>query len=466
MSRPKSTRTKKSTAPKRRRYRQTKPSGPLPVLNCHAAAVDVGSREHYVAAPGAGGEIVVRSFGCFTTDLHAMAEWLEGLGVTTVALESTGVYWIPVFEVLEDYGFEALLIDPAGMKQVKTDVRDCRDMQRLHAHGLLRGAFRPPQVVAALRAYTRQRKELVEQCSRAILLMQKALDQMNLHLHKTLSDVSGVSGQRIIRAILRGERNPNVLAQLRHASVKASEEELIKALTGHYREEHLFALGQAVEAFDFYQGQLEKLDRRLHDHLRTLPAKDPEAAPSATPAAKRRKNQFYVDLAAEHRRILGVDLRKIPSIDTLTVQTYLGEVGPDPKSAFPTEKHFASWLGLCPNNRKTGGAIRSRHTRHVKHRLATALRVAAQSLERSQTALGAFYRRMKQRLGAPKAITATAHKLARLIYRMLTKGEEYVERGMDYYETQYRQRVLNNLIKRTRQLGYQLINQETGELVS
>lgn len=437
-----------------------------PLVNLHAAGIDVGSREHYVAVRGNSEEALVRTFGCYTPDLYEMADWLRIQGVTTIAMESTGVYWIPVFEVLESCGFEVLLIDPHGMKQIKTDVKDCRDIQRLHTYGLLRGAFRPAQQILVLRSYWRQRGQAVEQCAREIQLMQKALEQMNLQLHKAISDITGLTGMRIIRAIVAGEQNPVTLAQMRHQAIKAEEAELVKALTGNYRVEHLFALRQALEAFDFFQVQLKACEIAIHAQMSLLPAKTPrndDANPKAAMKptvtkridGKRKKEPSFL-LNAEQQRLLGVDLSRIDGINTLTVQTIISEVGTD-LTRFPSAKHFASWLGLCPNNRTTGGIIRSRRTRKVKHRLATAFRVAAQTLERSQSALGAYHRRLKSRIGAPKAVTATAHKLACLVYTMLTKGQDYVDKGIEYYEQQYHKRTVYALKRRAKAMGYELI---------
>jgi transposase len=448
----------------------------LPVMHPNAAGVDVGSREHFVAVPAERTEEPVRSFGCYTRDLEAMADWLEACCIDTVAMESTGVYWIPAFELLEDRGFKVYLVDARQTKNVsgrKSDVLDCQWIQRLHSFGLLSAAFRPARDIAVVRALSRQRAGLVKSCSRQIHLMQKALDQMNVHLHKAITDITGTTGTRIIEAILGGERDPLVLARLRHPFVKKPEAEIAQALRGTYRSEHMFVLRQAYEGFQFFQAQLVACDASIQEHLAALPAsaEEPVEQPveetktkkPSTP--KRRKNEPHFDLKGELRRISGVDLTAIPGINANTAHVLLTECGVD-MGAFPTEKHFASWLGLCPNNRKTGGAIRSTRTRKVSNRAATALRVAAQSLHRSKTALGAYYRRMRTRLGAPKAITATAHKLARLVYRMLNYGQEYVERGQDYYENKYRDRVLRNLAKTAKQLDLQLVDEQTGQIVS
>jgi transposase len=395
-----------------------------------------------------------------------MAGWLKGCGIETIAMEATGVYWVPVFEVLESYGFEVLLVDARQVKNLtgrKTDAVDCQWIRHLHSYGLLSAAFRPKAEICELRAYWRQRSNLVESASRQIQLMQKALEQMNVQLHKAVSDITGKTGISIIRAIVEGERDPHTLARMRHTRLKASREELAQALTGNYRPEHLFALTQALEGYDFTHQQIESCDRTIHACMKNLPSKAPRVA-TTSPRQTRRKNQPHFDLRAEQIRIAGVDLTRIPGIETLTAQIVLTEVGVE-VSSFPSEGNFSSWATVCPNNQKTGGKIRSRRTRKSGHRLAAALRVAAQTLSRSKTALGAFYRRKRARIGAPKAITAAAHKLARIIYRMLKYGEEYVEQGQKAYEEQHHRRSLQSLQRMARTLGFEIISRETGELL-
>jgi transposase len=431
-----------------------------------AAGIDVGANEHYVAVPEDRAEESVRHFGCYTQDLRAMAKWLLECRVKTVAMESTGVYWVPLFQVLEGAGLEVQLVDARHVSNVpgkETDVDDARWLQQLHSYGLLRGCFRPSDEVAVLRSYWRQRGAHVEAGARAILLMQKALEQMNLQLHKAISDLSGVTGMKILRAIVAGERDPRVLVRHRDGRVKRSEAELEAALTGDWREEHLFALQQALAGYDFAQQQLAECDAQIEARLGQVASKaDPQTLPGRGKPT-RRKNQPHFDLRAELYRITGVDLCRIDGIEAMTAHTVLTESGFD-LAAFPTEKHYASWLGLSPHNKITGGKVRSRHTRKVSNRAAAALRVAAQSLERNQSALGAFYRRMKARHGAPKAITATAHKLACLIYRMLRFGMEYVDRGQEAYEAQQRARRLRYLQRQATDLGYALVDTATGEV--
>ena len=443
----------------------------LEVLHPHAAGIDVGSTHHYVSVPEDRDQDCVRRFGCFTPDLEAMAAWLKGCGITTVVMEATGVYWIPVFRVLEDSGLDVLLVNPRHVKYVpgrKSDVGDCQWLRQLHTYGLLCGAFVPSAQVAAMRTYWRQRRELVQCASREIQHMQKALTQMNIQLHVVLSDITGVSGMNILRAIVAGKRDPMELARLANTQVKCTRAELAKALTGHYTDEHLFVLQQALELFDFYHIKIRDCDQRLSEHLAQFESKaQPDTLP---PSAKRsggarRKNQPHLDLRAELYRACGVDLTRIDGIDAMTAFTVLSEIGFD-VSAFPTEAQFASWLGLCPNHRSTGGKIKRRTTKPVFNRAADALRIAAQSLWRSTTYLGATYRRFAGRLGAPKAITATAHKLARLIYRMLKHGQDYVDKGEKHLEEQHRQRTIKTLIRRAKDLGYTLLNPQTGEVLA
>jgi transposase len=433
----------------------------------NAASIDIGSREHFVAVPAERATPSVRRFGCTTSQLREMASWLKACRVDTVAMEATGVYWVPVYEVLEDAGLEAFLFDGRQARHVsgrKSDVLDCEWSQKLHSHGLLSRAFRPAKDIAILRSYWRQREGIVHSCSRQVHLMHKALEQMNVQLHKAVCDLTGLTGMRILRAIVAGERDVRALARLRDRRVKASEEEVARCLEGTYREEHMLALTQALEAFDFFQQQLAVCDQALERHLAQLPsAADPAGVPPAR--HKRRKNQPHFDLRQELARIAGVDVCQIEGIEALTAQTLVSECGID-MTPFPTEKNFTSWLGLCPNNRKTGGRIRSRRTRHVNNRAATALRIAAQALHRSNSALGAYYRQLKARLGAGKAITAAAHKLARLYYRLMKHGEPYLAQSQAQYEARRRERDFRALQRRARHFGLQLLNPATGELMA
>lgn len=443
----------------------------LAVVHADAAGIDLGSTDHYVSVPEDRDEQPVRRFGCYTQDLERMAKWLIDCGITTAVMEATGVYWMPVFRVLEQRGLEVLLVNPRHVKHVpgrKSDVSDCQWLRQLHTYGLLRGAFVPAQEVAAMRTYWRQRKELVQGASTAILHMQKVLTQMNLHLHVVLSDITGVSGMKILRAIVAGQRNPKTLAELANRQVKASRDEIAQALTGHYTGEHLFVLEQSLQLFDFYQLKIQECDQHLSRYLSTFPSKaDPETMPRH-PKGKdnyRRKNQPHFDLRTELYRLTGNDLTRIDGIDAMTAFTVLSEIGFDIQ-AFPTEAQFTSWLSLCPNNRITGGRVIGRTQKPAHNRAATALRLAAQSLHRADNYLGAYFRRQKARFGSKKAIAITAHKLARIIYRMLQYGDEYVDRGAKHLEYQHHQRMVKSLIKRAKELGYTLIDPQTGECLA
>lgn len=435
----------------------------LEVIRPQAAGIDIGAREHYVAVEG-----TVRTFGCLTPDLYEMAKWLKREGIETVAMESTGVYWIPVVNVLEEAGFEVLLVDARQVKAVpgrKSDVQDCEWLRQLHRYGLLAGAFRPEQEIQPLRGYWRHRQGLVQACSQQIHLMQKALEQMNLQLHKVLSDITGVTGMAILRAIVAGQRDAVALAKLKHPLVKSSEDDIVKALTGTYREDQVFVLEQALALYDVLHKQLQQCDKATEQYMERLEKKT-EVAPSGVVSPKKvRKNQPHFDLHRCLEELTGVDLTQIDGIDVLTAQTVITEAGTD-MSRFPTEKHFASWLGLCPNHQITGGKIKKNRTRKVQNRAAKALRLAAQSLHHSKSALGGFFRRMKAHHGPAKAITATARKLAILIYRMLRNGMDYVDQGCKQYEKQMAQQQLNNLRKRAISMGYHLVSIASGEIVS
>jgi transposase len=443
-------------------------SEPLRIIHPEAAGIDIGSQKHYVAVrPDRDGE-PVRCFGCLTPDLQAMAQWLKACSVTTVAMESTGVYWIPVMQVLEESGLEVYLVDARQAKNMpgrKTDVKDCQWLQQLHTHGMLTRAFRPADAICVLRSYWRHRKDLVEMGSMQIPLMQKSLEQMNLQLHKVLSDITGVTGMKILKAIVKGQRDPVVLARMRHPLVQSSEETIAKALTGDWRAEHLFTLRQALELYEVYQQKITACDEEIEKYMQSLEARgDAKDAPPEE-LRKRRKNQVHFDLRSQLHRMTGTDLTTIDGIDAMTAQTVISESGFDMRR-FATEKHYSSWLGLCPNHQITGGKVRRRRTRKVRNRAAQALRVAAQSLHKSKTALGAFYRRMRGRLGPAKATTATAHKLAILIYRTLKYGMKYVDQGQQAYEKQYQQRTLQMLVKRAKHMGYAMVDLRSGQLVS
>ena len=440
----------------------SQPKVPLPPqlkrVNLDAAGIDIGAAEHWAAVPpGRNTEGQdVRRFGAFTGELCALADWLKQCGIQTVAMESTGVYWIPLYELLVERGFEVLLVDARQAKNVpgrKTDVLDCQWLQELHTYGLLRGAFRPVDQVCILRSYLRQRSMLVSYASHHIQHMQKALEQMNLKLSHVVSDITGLTGRGIIKAILSGERDPVKLAKLRDPRCKSSEATVARALEGHYREEHLFTLQQAVELVEFYQQQMTACDRQIEACLQQFEEKSSET-PVTTRRRKRRRGIAF-DARSYLYRMTGIDLTQIDSIEGNTALTVISEIGLD-MSRWPTEKHFGSWLGLAPGSKVSGGKRLSGRTKPSANRAAAALRLAAQSLNQSQSALGAYFRRLKARLGAPKALTAAAYKLARIVYRMLKYGAGYVDQGEAVYEGRYRDRLLRNLKRRAAELGFQL----------
>jgi transposase len=439
--------------------RSSSPEG-IPVLNDNAAGIDIGATEIYVAVPASRDQQSVRCFSTFTGELLKMVKWLQQCRIETVAMEATGVYWIPAYQVLEAAGLRVCLVNARYFQNVpgrKSDVSDCQWLQRLHSVGLLRGSFRPPQDVCVLRSLTRHRDNLIQMASAHILHMQKALDQMNVQLHHVLADITGLSGLAILDAILAGERDPKVLARLRDGRVKTSEETIIEALTGDYRAEHLFTLRQSLAAYRYYQKLMADCDREIERTLQQFDAKvDVKEKPLKPTKARRKKffgNEPSFDLHTHLYRIFGVDLTAVPGINVLTAHTILSEVGPD-IGEFRNGGAFASWLGLCPHNKITGGRVLSVKTRQVKHRVAKAFRLAANALFRSHSPLGDFFRRMRAKLGAPAAITAAAHKLARIVHHMLSKRESYDPKILLGDETRHRARAEAKLRAQAKALGY------------
>lgn len=430
--------------------------GHLENINMNAAGIDIGSKSHFVAVSTSACDNPVREFSTFTDALHQLADWLTDCGVTTVAMESTGIYWIPVFEILESRGFEVRLVNARHVKNVpgrKSDVLDCQWLQQLHTYGLLGGSFRPVAQICTLRAYVRQRMNLVRYCGSHIQHMQKALAQMNIQLANVVSDITGITGMKIMKAILRGERDSLILAGMRDHRCKNSLETIARSLCGNYRQEHLFSLRQAVDLYEFYQGQIAECDREIIAQLSTFDSADKSSDDSN--ADQSSGGQSSMDEAM--LRISGVDLTLIDGINTNTAIKIIAEIGTD-MSRWKTSKHFASWLGLCPGTKITGGKIISARTKKVVNRAAVAMRIAASTLLRSKSALGAYYRRQRSRLGAPKAITATAHKLAKLVYTMLKHGSSYYDAGQDIYEERYRSRVIASLKKRAQEFGLALLD--------
>ncbi|MBA3569285.1 MAG: IS110 family transposase [Pyrinomonadaceae bacterium] len=432
----------------------------LQQVNLNAAGIDVGSDRHVVAVPAGRDEVSVREFGAFTTDLQALADWLTKCGITTVAMESTGVYWIPLFEILEQRGFEVKLVDARQVKNVsgrKSDVLDCQWLQQLHTYGLLAGAFRPADQICVLRGYMRQREMLVQASSMHIQHMQKALQQMNLLLHNVVSDITGDTGMKIIKAIIAGERNAKVLAKHRNYRCQSSVATIAKSLVGNYREEHLFALTQAVSLYETYQAKIAECEAVIARYLNSQAKHtDEEPPPGDKPSRDRDRLRGGVDVRSQLYRMTGVDLFNLPGFGADTLLTLAGEVGFD-MTPWRSEKHFTSWLALCPGTKKSNGKVLSRKTKRSANRAAAALRIAAASLSRSKTALGAFYRRIRVRVGPAEAVTATARKLAVLYYSLLKYGSAYVETGQAAYEHKYQERRLHSIQKQALALGYQLI---------
>jgi transposase len=446
----------------------------LTVMHSDAAGIDVGNSAHYVAVRPDRDPDSVRRFECFTADLHRLADWLVHCGVTTVAMQSTGVYWIPLYEILDARGLEIYLVNARHTKNLpgrKSDVQESQWLLKLHTYGLLRNSFHPPAEIRVVRTYWRQRGEHVHAVSTCIQRMQKALTQMNIQLANVISDLSGWTGQRIVRAMLAGERDPEKLAALSHPGIHATRQTIARSLEGTWQPDLLFVLQQEVAMYDAYLQRIAECDQALEQHLQGVADKVADTAPDGEPSPttpreqlrsgpkRRRKAGSHApqfDLGRDLHRIRGVDLTRIDGIDVGVAQTVISEVGVE-MTRWKTEAHFASWLGLCPDNRITGGKVIRKGTRHVVNRAATALRLAATTLLRSQSYLGAQYRRLRARLGAPKAITAMAHKLARLVYRMLKWGHEYVDKGLQYYEERHREQQVQLLKKRAAKLGLQIV---------
>lgn len=435
----------------------------LKQINLNAAGLDIGDDEIYTAVPEGRADPSVRVFPTFTRDLYALADWLQACGVQTVAMESTGVYWIPIYDLLEAKGFRVYLVNARHLKQVpgrKTDILDCQWIQQLHTYGLLRASFRPPEDIRALRALARHRDNLIESCTREIQHMQKALQQMNLKLTNVISDITGVTGLLILRDIVAGERDPHKLAAHRNPHCAKSEDEIAKSLEGNYQAEHVFALGQALEAYDFFQQQLKACDAEIEQRYAAFTPQVDLAAqplpPAKRPPRKSGGNAPAFDLRLYLYQMAGVDLTQIDGINALTAHKVLSEIGVD-MSPWPTVKHFTSWLSVCPHNDKTGGKVIRSRTLKSQNRAAAALRMAAQSLLHSDSALGSYCRHMCAKLGKAEGITATAHKLARIIYAMLKNHTEYRDPGTGYYEGQARERAVKNLKRKAKELGFEVV---------
>jgi transposase len=435
----------------------------LEVIHPDAAGIDIGNESHYAAVPPSRDSQPVQHFGCTTAELKAMVAWLQQCGIRTVAMQSTGVYWVAVFDILEQTGFEVFLANARDTKNLpgrKSDVQESQWLMRLHTYGLLRNSFRPSQEIRTMRTYWRQRNDLVQSAGRHILRIQKALTQMNLQLANVLTDISGATGQTIIKAILAGERNPHKLAEFRDPRVKASEEQIAQSLEGNWQEDLLFLLKQEQEAYQFCQEQMVACDRQLEQYLQQ---REDRSQGAALPEEKRkgrlkkkRANKPQFDLREGLFRLTGTDLTRIDSIDVMTAMTVISEAGYD-MSKWKTENHFVSWLRLCPDNRISGGKVIGKGRLPTNNPITIALKMAASTLRKSKTYLGAQFRRLRTRLGAPIAIKAMAAKLARLVYRMLRYVMKYVDQGAAFYEAQHRQLQIKQLKWKAAKLGFQIV---------
>jgi transposase len=455
--------------PKSTRSPKIKPAS-LSQLNPKCAGVDIGAAEIFVCIAKNASEQEVRSFPTFTADLKRLISWLKENKVKSVAMESTGVYWIPLYEMLEEAGFEVLLVNARIFRNVpgrKSDVQDCQWIQQLHSYGLLRGSFRPTEDIVEFRTYVRQRRRLFKSAAQQDQLMQKALVQMNIQITHAIRDITGQTGLNIIRAILKGERDPVALAKLRHPACKNSEDTIAKALEGNYKKEHLLSLKQSYEGYEFFHQQILECEQAILEILKDLQDGQPiieEISPEPAPSKKKGKGRLKTDYnrtpyhfhaSPEIQKVTKVDLTTIPGIDASSAMSILSEIGTD-MSCWSSAKAFCSWLGLCPGNKVSGGKNLSSKTKPTNNKVAHTLRNAASTLYNAKSYLGAFFRRMRSRLGAPKAITATAHKLARIIYSMLSTGKNYHDLGEKHYEEQHRQRVVENLKRRSKELGFTL----------
>jgi transposase len=454
------------------------PAKSIPVLQPHAAGIDLGNAEHFVCVPSDSvpeGQNPVRSFGVFNPRLDEMVEWLKQCGVKTVALESTGVMWIPVFQKLEQAGMEVVLVNTKGLKHVpgrKSDVLDCQWLQQLHSYGLLSGSFRPTDIICQLRTLMRHRENLIHSMGRETQHMQKAMQEMGLHLHVVLSDVCGDTGLRIIDAILEGVRDPKALVKLRDFRVKKSTPaQMEAALQGNWRPELLFVLGQSRRTYQFLQTETEKLDAEIIALLGKIPptpvpppvaTNQPPAAQAGTAKPKKRKRISFsghplpVDIRSQLQQIMGADLTLIPGLNDVAVLILLSEIGTNLRR-WRNAAAFAAWLGLAPGSKISGGKVLSSKTPHVMNRVAVLLRLAALAVGRTDSCLGLFYRRIKAKHGPSKAMTATARKLAELIYHLLVNREEFVQMDTKVYEERVRKQKIIRLLREAKKLGFNLI---------
>ena len=443
--------------PKKRKYRKLHRS--LPVMRPNAGGVDIGAREIFVAVPTDCDTESVRSFPTFTQDLHALADWLQQCHVDTVAMESTGVYWIPLFQILESRGIEVHLVNAQHVHHVpgrKSDVLDCQWLQYLHSVGLLRASFRPEHAVCEIRSLMRHRENLVQMACVHVQHMHKALDQMNLQIHHVISDITGVTGLAIVDAIVAGKTNPKELAKLRDHRIKASIETVTKSLVGDYRPEHIFTLKQSLTAYRHYQQLIADCDQEVQQRVHAFDTQNTkDDGPTATAeSSSTTTSTSSFDLHSHLERIFGTDLTLIPGFECLRIQTIFSELGAD---LFPTDDSFCSWLNLCPKDGTSAGRRIRGPKIQTKNRVANAFRLAAQSLHNNKSYLGDYYRSQRARHGALKAIKNAAHKLARIFYHLVTTRQAYDETVFAKLETRNQKRRLNKLQSLARQMGYSLV---------
>lgn len=435
----------------------------IPVIEQNACGIDVGAESVFVCVPRDRDPNPIREFATFTADLRTMAEWLKKCGITKIVMESTGVYWIPVFEVLDEYKFDVKLANAHHVKNVpgrKTDVSDAEWLQRLHTYGLLNGSFRPADHVVKLRSYIRHRSSLMQRGADQLNYAQKALEQLNIKLGHVVSDISGLTGTKIIEDILKGTHDPKKLASHRHGRCKESEETIAKALEGNWREEHLLALKHAWEMYKFIHQQVVECEKEIEKLLSSFEKREIKEGQKTKKHGSEKKvfnkSPYYFDMRAKLHSWAGVDLCEIPGINENTAAKILSEIGTD-MTKWKSAKHFASWLAVCPGNKISGGKRLSGRTKPSKNRAREALGMAAQALTYSDSYLGAYYRRMRSKCGAPKANRAAAHKIGKIIYCMLKEGKEYKELGASVYEELHKERTLTNMENRARKLGYKLV---------
>lgn len=431
-------------------------------LNLNAAGIDIGSESHWVAVPPDRTDEPVRRFRSFTHDLRQLADWLTACGIDTVCMESTGIYWIPLYELLEDRGFKVCLVNARHVKNVpgrKTDVLDCQWLRKLHTYGLLRASFRPDQEIVKLRAYVRHRDNLVQYAANHIQHMQKALFLMSVHLPKVVTDITGRTGMAIVRDIVSGKHDPQALAEHRDPRCKSSRKQIADALTGNYQPEHIFVLDQALQSYNHYQQMIHKTDQAIESLVDTLAARSPvreDPLPAPRTKTKPRANEPLFEVRSPLYAITGADLTQIDGIGPYSALRLLSEIGHD-MNRWPSEGHFSSWLALAPGSRISGGKLLGSRTPCSANRAATLFRMSAMSVGRTQTSLGAFYRRLAGRIGKAKAVTATARKIAVMVYRVLKHGLHYRDPGADHYERHYRAKVVTGLCRRAKKLGFQLV---------